>query len=141
MMAEMLAKSMRYLAEMTHHVRDAQNTIERYRKSGSLASHRGEPVSQPQRWANQSGDPSQPLYAPPSSAEEFVRENAPAASRAMDEHNGAETGYGSAATTFAPSYEWPDPEDDLDDIEDDPRPRRGFWSHVPVVRRFIRRSK
>jgi methyl-accepting chemotaxis protein len=139
-MADMLAKSMRYLGEMTNHVREAQDTIARYRNTGAPSAGIRAPVSQPRYRSYPSGAPSQPVNTPTSSrggyrADNYDNDLPPA--EATGRYYSADAEYGDAELT----NEWAA----QDEFEESQHPPRGFWrralGHIPVVRRLVRRSR
>ena len=144
-MTKMLAQSMRYLAQMTNHVREAQDTIAHYQSTGAPSSGRRTSAPQPQPGPYRSGAPSQPFNVPTSNSGGYGTKDVPASTETRDRYYDADAEYSSDATTFTPSSEWLGAEDDSDEFEDHPGPRRGFWrralGHIPVVRRLVRRGE
>jgi methyl-accepting chemotaxis protein len=157
---EMLAKSMRYLGEMTNHVREAQATIDKYRDFGGRTTGRT-PAYQPQRPTYRPTYP--PTYPSESSAlpEEdsgsmaTPRRGAPSTT---DEAARAGAWSDGATSSMATSTEWPQPmayepdgyQDGLNglDYPEEAWPETGFWyrvrdrlSSIPVVRVLVRRPR
>lgn len=162
---DMLAKSMRYLGEMTGHMREAQRTIDRYydsrgdsrgRTTGRIPAYQPHPTYR--------SEPQEPPALPPNLDDlEAAQPYDGAAPEARVDGRGAgresggqpftaREGWPSAAN-YEPYARYPDggyPEEagawNYDDDKDSPRP--GFWrrlryrlSSIPVVRVVVRRPR
>lgn len=130
-MAEMLAKSMRYLAEMTNHVRDAQKTIEHYQVAASPRPSGGRtPGYRPDQRSSHSSPPSQSPSRYPSGSSHSGTARPLDVSAIGSGHGDGNTEVVGAVTPYAQQQEWPGPENIFDQPEYSPNPQPGFWRRV-----------
>lgn len=144
-MTEMLAKSMRYLAEMTNHVRDAQNTLDRYRNDrGSRVPifARGAPFSRPTGGLHYSGPLSQPSQTPTSNLDEYDMENTAEFPR---QYSAPSSGTADDDTIFVPQFDEMELANGPDRSDGHQARRPGFLrralGRIPIARRVVRRKR